>query len=770
MGSEVRVALILGGGVSLGSFSGGALAEVLRLLEGYPGERRAGGVTKPLVPKIDVVTGASAGSMTLAILLRLLLDGRTAEEIQDAMRAAWVEGVGIDTADGDGQLLPDLRRHSAPSFLSKRPIEHLADRYLGGNRATNPPRAAPSPLLADTVYASFAVANLHGIDVRAPAQMIRQRSAGTGEDTAFADLLTTTFHDDRVRFRLDAAEPPADEVAVDAESGAIRLGGRNGIPGAPAAEPWRLFRAAAIASGSFPGAFPPVSLLRRREEYGRLWPDDLARGIGNLEPVDAFRFAYVDGGTFRNEPLREAIELAALRDAGHDARGVERIFLFVDPHVSGSSQVRALDFEHAVALHAQVDADGRVEKHELERRDYAGRLLSVLARVAGMLRGQSAFRDWLRAAKLNSRVDWQAELEPILRDLCRDHPRGGELLGAARRMLERIYQEKLARAPARAGAAASEARRRREADLEGVAAELGPDANELARTLVLALRNAAGLRRKRHLNLVAITPWSVPDPPIPLAGNFLANFGGFLREGWREHDFDAGRFVAHRVLTLPIGAGVERLIRSDVEEPVTREQLAGRLRRDPIFLDAEEAVRDRFLGAARAHLENLAHALGVPHVLDDLLSRFARRRLAKALRQPAVTSRYVVVRIQGAVASDHELERGPTGATARPVEVGGGARVLETVIELRAQPELPEAERHELVGPHVLHEAGEPPQLRVRSDVTRRDELKLKLEGSPKHWFETAARRRFLVVEWRGGPEERVFRPSDLVSSPPERE
>jgi len=57
MPKPVRIALVMGGGVSLGSFSGGALAELVRLLRDFPAERD--GV--PLRAELDVLTGASAG-------------------------------------------------------------------------------------------------------------------------------------------------------------------------------------------------------------------------------------------------------------------------------------------------------------------------------------------------------------------------------------------------------------------------------------------------------------------------------------------------------------------------------------------------------------------------------------------------------------------------------------------------------------------------------------------------------------------------------------
>lgn len=763
MARGVRIALIMGGGVSLGSFSGGALGEALRLLEGFPATRSdGGGPAQPLVPKIDVVTGASAGSMTLGIMLRQLLAGRGAGQVASLMRESWVEGVGIDyrdAADADKQLLPDLSRHRDPSLLSTRPIQRLADRLLAVGAGTSP---QPSPLLADPVYVSFAVANLHGVDVRAPAQLIRQPSVGS-QPTPDEDAVVTTFHDDQVRFRIEAGAPGPPGIQVEPGSRAIRVRGL-GDPGDPD-DPWSIFRSAAIASGSFPAAFPPVPILRRRDEFGRLWPEALQQA---KPPVEAFRFQYVDGGTFRNEPLREAIQLAALRDDGSDPASFERVFILIDPNVSGASAALSLDFEHPLSLGTSYDAQGDLDEHELERRRYAGLLLSVLGRVVTMIKGQSAFRDWLRAAKLNSRVDWEGELRTIVAGLGDAHAGDAAFLAPARALLERIYLDKLARGPIADADAATraEAERRRDADLAALAAELAPGTSELALTLVLAIRNAAGLRRKRQLNLVAISPWSVPDPPIPLAGNFLANFGGFFDERWRAFDYRAGQFAAHHVLTLQIGSDVDRLIRTGAPAATARPDLAELAAPgDTGFGDVAEPVRDAFLDVAREHVENLAHALGVPNGLDDLLSRFARGRIEKALRRPSVSSRYLVVRITGAIEDEHELKRSDSGKTGEPHRRADGSRVLETIVEVQKQEDAPLPQRYRLVGPHLLRIDGTP-QIRVMRDTllsSPKERLKIRLNGGAEEWWQAAERRRLLeIAGWDGTKKTRSKRPRDL--------
>ena len=71
MGKVLKVCLAMGGGVSLGSFSGSALTEALKLLIIY-GKGEDGKSYKDVV--VDGMSGASAGAIALTILLRCLVD------------------------------------------------------------------------------------------------------------------------------------------------------------------------------------------------------------------------------------------------------------------------------------------------------------------------------------------------------------------------------------------------------------------------------------------------------------------------------------------------------------------------------------------------------------------------------------------------------------------------------------------------------------------------------------------------------------------------
>ncbi|MBK8371027.1 MAG: patatin-like phospholipase family protein [Saprospiraceae bacterium] len=76
---KLKVCLAMGGGVSLGSYSGAALTEALKLLVLY-GQDKDG--TQYESVEVDGMSGASAGSIALAIMMRCLIDYKSLLSIQ----------------------------------------------------------------------------------------------------------------------------------------------------------------------------------------------------------------------------------------------------------------------------------------------------------------------------------------------------------------------------------------------------------------------------------------------------------------------------------------------------------------------------------------------------------------------------------------------------------------------------------------------------------------------------------------------------------------
>lgn len=714
----VRIALVMGGGVSLGSFSSGALAELVRLLQTSPA-RRAGDVQ--VRPEIDVMTGASAGAMTLAILLRYLQDGAGWDEIARAQRECWVEGVGIDyPADDPRQLLPDLRDHRTPSLLRDEPIAALRRRHVERPFAAS---GQPSPLLGETVLVSFALSNLNGVDIRAPWQTIRPENQG-GDDA-----LVTTFFEDRIRFRFDKQDL-APATRFDERTSAWCLGRDP--------QAWGRLGEAATASGAFPAAFPPRRLRRTRQELGPLWPEQ-------LQDADEFDFTYIDGGVFCNEPLKEAIELAAFRDAGLDPDSYERVFVLIDPHLSGTSASMALGFDHPLGLEETLDDRGRVTAQALLQGGYAHQLVSVLARTAASVAGQAAFRDWIKMARTNNRLEWSSQMQELLGALAASVG-AAELPALAERVggvLAGMYRDRAAHAPTGTPPAEAALARDRAALARGMTASLEALPDERRQLLVdmaLLLRNVAGLRDKRRLRFVAITPWSVPEPrPVRLAGNFMGNFGGFFHRPWRAHDHAAGRWVAYQVLTAQIGDAAPLI--GDAQPP---EGAAARptLPRDPDYQQVARPARALFEDVVHDHLENVVSAVGVPDWIDHAVASHLTSTLTKALGRSG-TTRYLVLRILLPQQGWEDLGLEPTelcDTSPGPLEHEGG-QVLETVIAATWRPDEPVA--HTLSGPH-LHEA----ELRVVRNRLLGSTLAYRviLSATPLELYSHAGRVRLITV------------------------
>src|SRR5690606_17662713 len=109
------------------------------------------------------------------------------------------------------------------------------------------------------------------------------------------------------------------------------------------------------------------------------------------------------------------------------------------------------------------------------------------------------------------------------------------------------------------------------------------------------------------LNLVAITPASTGGAPLPIAGNFLANFGGFFDEAYRAYDFAAGEHAASEVLTEAI-PGTRPLL--GPEAPRAARPVAPGV--DPSYRGLPATSQLRFESMVEAHARALASVVGVP--------------------------------------------------------------------------------------------------------------------------------------------------------------
>lgn len=514
-----KVSLILAGAVSLGSVEAGVLDELLYVLdrlnrERDPGERY----------RIDSIAGASAGAMTGALVAQAVMRGLGKRSL---LREAWVEQVDITRL---------LDRIPPNALLSKLAVEEIGTAFLPW-KGTTLGTDDPSSLAGDSLRLAFTVTNLTGVSYRLADSSER-------DDARFE----STFHAERREFVLHRD--------------------------APGDDPWPEIRASAIASGSFPLAFPPTGLAA---DAGS-WPGHA------LDPFPE-TFWYVDGGMFNNEPVGEAVRLARLQDdpVGRARLDPDRRFILVDPNLNRSS--------HDPGFCADTTLPGT-----------ARRLVTAVL-------GEATANDWLRALRRNNEVEWRdrlvATLAEMVVEIRLDAPDdfARQVEAAAEDIIDRKRADVgHARYPADYRERAVDRLTRQHA---AVAGSMGPMQRRIFGNLVFILNSVAGLDRKQQLHLHMIH-----TDGAEVAGDQLHNFAGFFSREWRDHDYTVGRARARaalpRILDLSEDQlpdpepGVRYRPATDVRE-VTMEHAPREAReklREAMLLKVKEASRDLAVGPA----------------------------------------------------------------------------------------------------------------------------------------------------------------------------
>lgn len=345
---ELRFALICYGGISLAVYMHGVTKEIWRLAAASRafhdggGQRGSGAVYRDLLIAIaerggtrlrvlpDIVAGASAGGINGVFLARALATGQSL----DPLTELWLKD-----ADVDSLLDPDARPLSAATKFWAVPIAgwmmkkrgNVIDRTVGEG-AQDEVRAKLSRFVRARWFeppfggATFSNLLLDAFDaMEAGPQGPPLVPAGQPVDLFVS---VTDFAGHRVALSLNS--PP--RVTEDEHRLVLhfRADGRSGkplddVPG---------LAAAARATASFPGAFPPFTLreldavLAKR---GVAWPGrdafirtQLPAG-GDGDPADR---VLIDGSVLANAPFRPAISALKQRPA---RREIDRRFIYIDP-------------------------------------------------------------------------------------------------------------------------------------------------------------------------------------------------------------------------------------------------------------------------------------------------------------------------------------------------------------------------------------------------------------------------------------------------------
>jgi predicted acylesterase/phospholipase RssA len=279
--TRLRVALTLSGAVSLGAYEGGALAALLVAVQALNTDD-----AKPPAVTIDLMGGASAGSITALLAARVLTKGMDPIRV---MRQAWV-------IDDD---ITNMRAFGTAAPLS-------VDRLREGAKALfEPPKGAPYARHQDQVTVRMILAALRGLSYEIHGlDPFAERGQAGGEEPMPA-ITYVDWADIEVKASMATADftTPKGTAPVPVD--------------------------VALASGATSLGFPPVVINRieDRDRYKR---------IKNLP--DSNSFWYTDGGTIDNQPLRrtadKADEIDYPKGRPHIPSDEHRLHVLITPHPS----------------------------------------------------------------------------------------------------------------------------------------------------------------------------------------------------------------------------------------------------------------------------------------------------------------------------------------------------------------------------------------------------------------------------------------------------
>lgn len=466
-----KIALILAGGVSLGSYEAGVLTELLYALETLNATAQQEGRPRYV---LDVMTGGSAGGLTAALVAQIMLydlAGRKGD-----LYRAWVKDIDI-------VKLLDKTDMPLNALFSKKAVQDIVYQYVVHKASAEPKN--PASFAPRVLRLSLSLSNMHGIDYRIPY------FSSTSQEQKY---LLSTFFSDMARFTIHAAQLPS-----QAE--------------------WQNIGEAAIASGTFPFAFQPHQLHRNASDY----PGSIYEEQPELLHE---KLCFIDGGLFDNEPLSEAISQAKEADGG--VLEPTRLFILVDPNLNISLQQQSIAPEDS--------------------------LQNQLKRILTMIQGESTARDWFRAHRTNTELEWRDQLVQILAQIIETIPpsqaqqiaasltnltktiiKGKRSLIGEQEYPDNSVQKALGRTLAQHPLQDLYRTVKNRTDSEVQ--------QEIFRNMVFVLNNICDLQNKAELRLALIGA-----EKSELVGDQLYGFGGFFDETWRTYDFRIGREKAHELL------------------------------------------------------------------------------------------------------------------------------------------------------------------------------------------------------------------------------
>jgi predicted acylesterase/phospholipase RssA len=350
-----------------------------------------------------------------------------------------------------------------------------------------------------------------------------------------------------------------------------------------------------LASASHPGAFTPALLPRGdHEDYYR------RHGIDNF-PESGVMW-YTDGGLVQSQPLCRLLTAAreANARANNGADSFRRALVLIDPR--------------------SEDPSGAGQWTDPSK---SPKWIEGLRRSLEIVPAQIIYEDALRVEKTNKRLEEARALVEVLAEILGDD--------ADERLRDFITELERDRAEATSSRGS-------------VQNLVGPEANSLQQLVGSAIAEVADLANKEPVDMNVITPRVLAggnageEVPQLLAGDLLADFGGFLDRGVRESDFLLGYASAQEWLGDGLrDTGFDEAALTMMAEEVEnrspgdwRDSNVGSVKVGELPLRARLQLARLGWHAAKALVEDVLHVSGAgPGFLSGLkkAARAARHRL-----------------------------------------------------------------------------------------------------------------------------------------------
>lgn len=445
MGKILKLGFAMGGGVSLGSFSGGALTEAIKLLVLY-GKDADGNRYEDV--EIDVFSGASAGSMSLSIMLRALADQTNeqrekatqilnddfgsdfhdlstknkdkliaAQVAQDVQKSIWVDEINLNKLLGKVENQKQKNLNNLASILDRGALEDISKKYFDMSKLFSDPdfKFENKQLLTERVLFASTLTNLTKIQYDARPEFSKDYPMN---NLGLEDGLTSNGHKDLRIFDLNFTDIVNVDELKNPKSYPPRwcryhLGGESegNIGDLKKQSTWSKIIATSIACGAFPFAFEPVVLNRAKYEFGHnIWPNRLSE-----KDINWYPFTYVDGGALNNEPIREAYRLASFMDANDPRDNTDRLIVFVDPNVNEPQPYFNVPIHNEYKVEdPRIFGDG----YDLERLNSIDRMIPQIGSMISVLMDQAKVIEKDKIYQVRQKIDERDNFRSYLKKTC----------------------------------------------------------------------------------------------------------------------------------------------------------------------------------------------------------------------------------------------------------------------------------------------------------------------------------------------------------------